>query len=95
MTAISIGSSEGSGTAGTVGSALTGTYGQLTLNANGSYTYVANQDAADALDAGDTVTDVFNYTVSDGTDTDMATITITVNGVDDDITAVNDTDAVD
>ena len=95
VTAIRIGSSEGSGTAGTVGSALTGTYGQLTLNANGSYTYVANQDAADALDAGDTVTDVFNYTVSDGTDTDMATITITVNGVDDDITAVNDTDAVD
>ncbi|MDC0967998.1 VCBS domain-containing protein [Alphaproteobacteria bacterium] len=94
ITEVRIGSSEGSGTAGTVGSALTGTYGQLTLNANGSYTYVANQDAADALDAGDTVTDIFNYTVSDGTDTDMATITITVNGVDDDITAVNDTDAV-
>ena len=34
----------------TVGAALTGTYGQLTLNANGSYTYVANQDLADALD---------------------------------------------
>jgi len=95
VTAVRIGSTEGSGTAGTVGSALTGTYGQLTLNANGSYTYVANQDAADALDDGDTVTDVFNYTVSDGTDTDMATITITVNGVDDDITAVDDTDAVD
>ena len=94
VTEVRLGSSEGSGTAGTVGSALTGTYGQLTLNANGSYTYVANQDAADALDAGDTVTDIFNYTVSDGTDTDMATITITVNGVDDDITAVNDTDAV-
>ena len=94
VTEVRLGSSEGSGTAGTVGSALTGTYGQLSLNANGSYTYVANQDAADALDAGDTVTDIFNYTVSDGTDTDMATITITVNGVDDDITAVNDTDAV-
>ena len=50
------GSSEGSGTAaGSVGSALTGTYGQLTLNANGSYTYVANQSAADDLDAGDVV----------------------------------------
>jgi VCBS repeat-containing protein len=94
VTSIRVGSSEGSGTAGTVGSALTGTYGQLTLNANGSYSYVANQDAADALDAGDTATDVFNYTVSDGTATDMATITITINGVDDDITAVDDTDAV-
>ena len=29
-----------------VGSALTGTYGQLTLNANGSYSYAANQSAA-------------------------------------------------
>ena len=73
---------------------MTGTYGQLTLNANGSYTYVANQDAANVLDAGDTVTDVFNYTLSDGTATDIATITITINGVDDDITAVDDTDAV-
>ena len=37
VTAVRLGSSEGSGTAGTVGSALTGTYGQLTLNSNGSY----------------------------------------------------------
>ena len=36
----------------------------------------------------------FNYTLSDGTVTDTATITITITGVDDDITAVDDTDAV-
>ena len=94
VSAVRLGGDEGSGDAGTIGSALTGTYGQLTLNANGSYTYVANQDAANELDAGDTVTDVFNYTLSDGTATDIATITITINGVDDDITAVDDTDAV-
>ena len=58
VSAIRVGGTEGSGTAGTVGQALTGTYGQLTLNANGSYSYVANQDAADVLDAGDTATDV-------------------------------------
>ena len=90
VTAIRTGSSEGSGTAGTVGSALTGTYGQLTLNANGSYTYVANQTAADALDAGDVVTDSFNYTVSDGTATDIAVITITVIGINDTPVAQND-----
>ena len=95
VSAIRIGGTEGSGTAGTLGQPLTGTYGQLTLNANGSYTYVADQAAADALDANDTATDVFNYTLSDGTTTDIATITITVTGIDDDITAVNDTDAVD
>jgi VCBS repeat-containing protein len=90
VTAVRLGSSEGSGTAGSVGSALTGTYGQLTLNANGSYTYVANQTAADALDAGDVVTDSFNYTVSDGAATDIAVITITVIGINDTPTAQND-----
>ncbi|MDC3146744.1 DUF4347 domain-containing protein, partial [Alphaproteobacteria bacterium] len=90
VTAVRLGSSEGSGSAGSVGSALTGTYGQLTLNSNGSYSYAANQSAADALDAGDTVYDYFNYTVSDGTETDTAVITITVIGINDDVTAVND-----
>jgi VCBS repeat-containing protein len=94
VSAIRLGGTEGSGTAGTVGSALTGTYGQLTLNANGSYTYVANQAAADDLDAGDTATDVFNYTLSDGTTTDIATITITVTGINDPVVATNDTGSV-
>ena len=91
VSAVRVGSSEGSGTAGTLGQALTGTYGQLTLNADGSYTYVANQDAADALDAGDTATDVFNYTVSDGSLTDTATITITILGATDEPTSANPT----
>ncbi|SVE31041.1 uncharacterized protein METZ01_LOCUS483895, partial [marine metagenome] len=79
-----LGATEGSGNAGTLGSALTGTYGGLTMNANGSYSYVANQSAADVLDAGDVVTDSFNYTVSDGNGgTDTATLIITVNGIND------------
>ncbi len=94
VTAVRTGSSEGSGTVGIVGSALTGTYGQLTLNANGSYTYVANQSAADDLDAGDIVYDYFNYTVSDGDASDIAVITITVVGVNDTPVAVDDTDSV-
>ena len=76
------------------GRSVTGTYGTLTIGADGSYTYVADQDAADALDAGDTVTDVFVYTVSDGTTPVTATLTITVTGVNDAPVAVNDTDAV-
>ena len=95
VTSYRTGASEGSGTAaGSMGSALTGTYGQLTLNANGSYTYAANQSAADDLDAGDVVTDSFNYTVSDGTDTDIGTIIITVVGINDSPAGVNDTDSV-
>ena len=94
VSAVRIGGVEDSGTAGTVGQALTGTYGQLTLNADGSYSYVANQDAADDLDASDQVTDVFNYTLSDGTATDTATITITVTGINDAPVADNETGAV-
>ena len=95
VTAIRTGSSGGNGTPGSVASALDGTYGQLTIAANGSYTYVANKDAADALDPGDVVTDSFNYTVSDGQgETDIAVLTITVIGINDTPGGVADTDAV-
>ena len=73
---------------------VTGTYGTLKIGADGTYTYVADQSAADDLDASDTATDSFTYTVSDGTATDTATIIITVTGVNDAPVAVNDTDAV-
>ena len=49
-----------------------------------------DQNAANILDAGDTVTDVFTYTISDGTATDTATLTITVTGVNDAPVAQND-----
>ena len=79
-----------------MGSALTGTYGQLTLNSNGSYSYVANQSAANALASGESATDSFNYTISDGNaGTDTAVLTITIYGVNDAPTAVDDTDSVD
>ena len=80
---------------GSVGSLVNGTYGQIRLYSNGSYSYFANKSAADTLDEGDTVTDSFTYTVSDNANnTDTATITITVRGINDPITAVNDTDEV-
>ena len=37
------------------GQSIIGTYGTLTIGANGTYTYVADQDATDALDASDEV----------------------------------------
>ena len=76
------------------GTSVTGTYGTLTIGADGSYTYVADQAAADALDAGDSADDVFVYTLSDGTATTTANITISVLGINDDPAAVNDTDSV-
>ena len=74
---------------------IEGTYGTITIGADGSYQYVADLDATDALDAGDVVTDVFTYTVSDGNGgTDTATITITIVGINDAPTAVDDTDTI-
>ncbi|MDB9718260.1 VCBS domain-containing protein, partial [Candidatus Pelagibacter sp.] len=62
--------SSGNSNSGTAGSgSVVGYYGTLTLAADGTYTYAADQNVTDALDAGDTVTDVFTYTVSDGTAT--------------------------
>ena len=66
--------------AGTVGSALAGVYGHLTMNANGSYSYVADNTAA--ISSGPTgchLQDTFTYTVSDGNGgTTNASLTITL-----------------
>ncbi|MEZ5738201.1 MAG: VCBS domain-containing protein [Burkholderiaceae bacterium] len=72
-------------TVGNVATPLAGTYGTLTLQADGSYSYTA--DALDpallALTAGQSLTDQFSYTVSDGQGGQaVTTITITLNGLD-------------
>ena len=41
------------GTGGSAGTSVTGTYGTLLIGADGSYRYIADQDAADALDVGE------------------------------------------
>ncbi len=80
---------------GGVGALLVGTYGDLLLNANGTYTYSLVDSRVDALDATDVVSEVFTYTVSDGFgSTDIATLTIQVNGANDDPVAVKDTASV-
>ncbi|MGY4282687.1 VCBS repeat-containing protein [Bradyrhizobium sp. LM2.7] len=52
-----------SGLAASVGHVVKGTYGSLTLSADGSYDYTANKGA---LPAQIVAQDTFNYTVSDG-----------------------------
>ena len=90
VTGIQLGSEASPGASGTIGSTFTGNYGDLTINADGSYTYVANN--AGSLLAGETATETFTYTVTDATgNTDTATITITILGVDDAPIGVADT----
>ena len=81
VTQIRTGAEAATGTAGTIGTALAGTYGTLTLQGDGSYVYIANKAAA--LAAGVTATDVFTYRVSDGSLSDTAELRITVTGTND------------
>ena len=64
---------------GSVGSALIGAYGTLTMSSDGSYTYAANSSIV-GLDSGESVYDYFTYTVDDGLNdnsTDTAELKIT------------------
>ena len=81
-----------SGTEGALGEPLVGAYGTLTLNSNGSYSYVAN--AADSLSADEVVEDVFTYAVSDGTLTSSAELRFTVTGLNDRPIATSNRDVV-
>ena len=70
-----------------VGTQISGAYGKLTLNADGSYSYDGNPDMVPPLGA----TDVFVYTIKDG-DGDTSTATLTITLTDSGIAAPNDSD---
>lgn len=63
---------------------VSATYGTATINpSTGLWTYVLNDahPAVDALDGGDTLTDIFTVAVSDFIGTATRTVSITINGV--------------
>ena len=93
--AVRTGSEAGTGTAGTVGSGLAGAYGTLVLNADGSYTYAVDNanPTVNALKNGQTLTEVYTYTLSDGHGgTDTAQLTITIQGHTDGAPAITPVD---
>lgn len=61
---------------------LVGKYGTLTLNPDGSYSYAVdkNNPAVYGLAESATLSEVFEYTLSDGALTDSALLTITITG---------------
>ena len=90
-TSVSSGSSYNSS-----GTDVTGSYGTLTIGADGSYKYVASSDIS-GLSDGATVSDTFTYTLSDGTATTTADLVLTIIGgaaSNQSPVAVNDTDSV-
>ena len=74
-------------TGGTLGTAKAGSYGSLTLNADGSYSYAVDQTNASVQalrTSANTLTDTFTYTVRDAAGaTSTATLTVTVQGAND------------
>ncbi len=85
------------GQAASVGSQITLTSGALlTLNADGTFSYAQN-GAFDGLNNGQTGNDSFTYTAGDGSATDQATVSITINGATDNgaPSAADDSYAVD
>ncbi|WP_432732462.1 VCBS domain-containing protein [Jeongeupia wiesaeckerbachi] len=80
---------------GTVGSALAGDYGSLVLNTDGSYSYLVNNDdpRVQALrQSGETLTETFTYTMRDKAGaSSTATLTVTIDGRDDNPVVSNDT----
>jgi len=79
------------------GATVTGTYGTVVIAADGSYTYtLVNADAeTQALSTGETVTEVFTYTISDNNGAkDTATLTINIDGSDDTYVGTAGADAI-
>ena len=77
------------GSVGLIGGNTAGAYGNLVLNADGSYTYTLDNfsPVVQGLDSNDTLTEIFTYTITDGDgDARETTLTITINGSDDIIT---------
>jgi len=64
---------------------FSGSYGSLTLLADGSYTYALDNTslAVQSLAAGQTVTEIFDYQATDGLIATLSTLTVTITGTND------------
>jgi VCBS repeat-containing protein len=80
------------GVGGNVGVPVAGDYGSVTINADGSYTYSLDDTnpTVNGLNIGDSLTDDFGYTASDGSLSDSSTLTVTIHGDDDPATPDDD-----
>ena len=80
-------------TATTGYTSVTGLYGTLRIGADGSYTYVVdnNNAAVQALrTSANTLSESFAYSIAAGTTTSASTLTVTIQGANDNPVAVND-----
>ena len=76
---------------------VAGNYGTLDWSNDGTSTYTLdrNHAAVQALLPGQSLVDTFAHTISDGVDTNTATLTVTITGFNDAPDAVDDTAGID
>ncbi len=89
ITGIRAGRIDENGNAGVVGSGLVSVYGTLTLQADGSYVYIVDQEVPEELETDDPI-DYYTYTVSDGEREFSAEIMISTISVNEAPVAVDD-----
>ena len=85
VTGVAAGSNTSLPVSGGVGTGIAGTFGTLTLNADGSYSYDGTPNVVPPAGA----TDTFVYTITDG-DGDTSTVTLTITLTDTSLAASND-----
>ncbi len=96
LTVIGVATGSTTNVSGNVATPLLGTYGSLTVASDGSYSYVADTAAANALKLGETQQEVFSYQISDGQGgTSITTLSITITGANDRPVATVDVGSVD
>ncbi len=74
------------GAAGNVGVTVNGAYGSIEINSDGTYTYNLNNNhpSVSSLDNGETLSDFFTYSISDGEGgSSTSVLTVTINGSND------------
>jgi VCBS repeat-containing protein len=79
-------------TDGTPGANIVGDFGTFVISNQGVYTYTLDNALPEVqdLNAGESLTDVFTYTITDGDgDTASANVTVTINGIDNSVTKLN------
>jgi len=85
VTGVKAGDNTSSDAVGNIGSSVSGLYGSVVLNSDGSYTYNLDNEnpTVQDLDTNQFLNDVFTYTITDSDgDTSTTTLSITVNGKD-------------
>ena len=100
---VRVGSIEGAGSGVVSGVdgvyTIIGSYGTLTINqTTGAYTYTLDETNVyvEGLNVGNSLIDSFNYTIKDSTNlNDIAVLSITINGADDELVVTTDVNTVD